>query len=165
MIFLLILSMTLSQSTSTTQHLLRGPIICSGCLQSLEPWGDVLGDVPIARKAAGLHQIGDGGGDPTRPLIMATAAVPSSSTSTSSLSSTFHSAAGDVQPGVCACCVSEELDSKHTYMYIWEDCKIIVISRAGSSTHLYASENTKMDLYNNLVDALKRSGVSHFKPV
>jgi len=100
MIFLLILSMTLSQSTSTTQHLLRGPIICSGCLQSLEPWGDVLGDVPIARKAAGLHQIGDGGGDPTRPLIMATAAgPPSSSTSSSSLSSTFHSAAGDVQPG------------------------------------------------------------------
>ena len=41
---------------------------CAGCVRNaIEPWGDVLGDNPIARKAAGLAQIGDGGGDATPP--------------------------------------------------------------------------------------------------
>ena len=63
------------------------PIVCDGCMQSIEPWGDVLGDNPIARKSEKLKQIGDGGGDPTIPLNNAL------------LDRKFHTVSGDVQPG------------------------------------------------------------------
>ena len=58
---------------SSTLHLRKQPqpshiISCAGCLQAIEPWGDVLGDNPIARQSSHLKQLGNGGGDPTAPL-------------------------------------------------------------------------------------------------
>jgi hypothetical protein len=62
---------TATGATTTRLRVQQPPPVraCAGCLEnSIESWGDVLGDNPIARKAAGLAQIGDGGGDPTPPL-------------------------------------------------------------------------------------------------
>ena len=104
--FLLLLKAT--HSTTTHNNLLRGPIVCSGCLNSVEPWGDVLGDNPIARKSEHETQIGDGGGDSTLKLstlipgTSSTLNVQHTSTTPTPLNpldNKFEPASGDVLPG------------------------------------------------------------------
>ena len=65
-------------------------------MDSLEPWGDVLGDNPIARKTEHLKQIGNGGGDPTRPLDKQ---FQPSTAATTPTTTTYSPSSGVIQPG------------------------------------------------------------------
>jgi hypothetical protein len=143
---LLPISQTATSYISSSSTLLRSarhqpsPIVaCVGCLQSIEPWGDVLGDNPIARKSSSLKQIGNGGGDPTPSQNNAPLNEQfRSSESPYETTTSYSSDSGKIQPG-------PNPTKKHEIVIHDETTKNIVTNRLTNHNQMGEQMSGKMN--------------------